>query len=86
MRYLPQFSIFEQFYRVEEMRPVQAAGSGIGLSLVKELVDFWGGQIDVVSPLADGKGTRFAVALPVEQPKTENNLSDQSNPSMRKQL
>ncbi len=60
---LPQ--IFEQFYRVEEVRPVPAAGSGIGLSLVKELVDFLDGRIDVKSPLADGKGTRFSVVLPV---------------------
>ncbi|QHI67993.1 sensor histidine kinase [Tichowtungia aerotolerans] len=57
--------IFEQFYRVEEMRPVQAVGSGIGLALVKELVDLWGGRIDVKSPLAEGKGTRFTVVLSV---------------------
>jgi signal transduction histidine kinase len=71
--------IFEQFYRVEEMRPVQAASSGIGLSLVKELVDFWGGRIEVESPLADGKGTRFTVMLPVGQPETENDQSDSSD-------
>lgn len=58
--------VFEQFYRAEGLEPIQASGSGIGLALVKELVDLWGGKISVESPVIDGHGTRFAVCLPVK--------------------
>ncbi|WP_322608956.1 hybrid sensor histidine kinase/response regulator transcription factor [Pontiella agarivorans] len=61
--------VFEQFYRAEGLQPIQAGGSGIGLALVKELVDFWGGDISVESPLAHGRGTRFSVALPAPDPE-----------------
>ena len=51
--------IFERFYRVEG---TEAQGSGIGLALVKELVDLHNGHITVKSEI--GKGTDFRVLLP----------------------
>jgi signal transduction histidine kinase/DNA-binding response OmpR family regulator len=51
--------IFERFYRVEG---TEGQGSGIGLALVKELVDLHNGQITVKSEV--GKGTQFKVRLP----------------------
>ena len=52
--------IFDRFYQVEG---TEARGTGIGLSLVKELVELHRGQISVES--AKGKGTTFKVSLPV---------------------
>lgn len=59
--------VFEQFYRVPESSIVD--GSGIGLSLTKELTDLWGGEIQVESPIYDddeAPGSRFTVSLPIE--------------------
>ncbi|MES2776404.1 MAG: ATP-binding protein [Bacteroidota bacterium] len=52
--------IFDRFYQVEG---TEDKGSGIGLALVKELVDLYRGQISVSSE--PGKGCRFKVTLPV---------------------
>lgn len=51
--------IFERFYRVEG---TETKGSGIGLALVKELVDRHNGQISVSSRM--GQGTSFKVRMP----------------------
>jgi signal transduction histidine kinase/DNA-binding response OmpR family regulator len=53
--------IFERFHRVEGARARTHEGSGIGLSLVNDLVQLHGGHIDVVSTL--GGGTCFTVRL-----------------------
>lgn len=51
--------IFDRFYRADDSR---TSGLGLGLSIVKELVDVMGGTIDVRS--AVGEGTRIRVELP----------------------
>ncbi len=55
--------IFERFHRVEETRARTHEGTGIGLSLVQELVKLHGGSIGVESVL--GAGTTFTVKLPL---------------------
>ena len=54
--------IFERFHRVEGARGRSHEGTGIGLSLVRELVNLHGGKVSVRSAL--GKGTTFTVSLP----------------------
>lgn len=56
--------IFEPFYRGKVARDEQIEGSGIGLSLVKHVVDAHGGTIRVTSP--DSGGSRFTVLLPAD--------------------
>jgi signal transduction histidine kinase len=58
-----QRAIFNRFFRVRRPETENIEGSGIGLTLVKTLVDLHGGQIGVESRL--GEGTTFYVSLPV---------------------
>ncbi|MNB97754.1 Alkaline phosphatase synthesis sensor protein PhoR [compost metagenome] len=53
--------IFERFYRVEKSRSRQYGGSGLGLSIVKKLVELHGGKIRMISQ--PGAGTRCEVQL-----------------------
>lgn len=54
--------IFERFYRVDKGRSRAAGGSGLGLSIVKHIVEAHGGTISVDSVL--NKGSTFTVTLP----------------------
>ena len=56
--------IFDRFYRVKSGDTRKIVGSGLGLSIVKALVDKLGGKIEVDSEV--GKGTRFTVLLPLK--------------------
>lgn len=56
--------IFDRFFQIDDSATRAHEGSGIGLALVKELVDFMEGQIRVKSQ--PGKGTEFKVYLPFE--------------------
>ncbi|MBX3277804.1 MAG: HAMP domain-containing histidine kinase [Acidobacteria bacterium] len=54
--------IFEPFYRGREVVAAQIHGSGLGLSLVKHIVDAHGGRVEVQSET--GGGTTFTIVLP----------------------
>jgi len=56
--------IFERFHQVDKSLSRNSEGTGIGLSLVKSLVELHGGKIGVESTL--GEGTIFKVELPVK--------------------
>lgn len=57
--------IFETYQQAEPDTHLKYGGSGLGLSIVKELVEKLGGCIAVKSTL--GKGTNFKVILPFEE-------------------
>lgn len=63
--------IFEKFYRVEDTLTAQTKGYGLGLSIVKNLVELNGGTINVTSQ--QGKGSTFTVTFPaiMDTNKTE---------------
>jgi two-component system phosphate regulon sensor histidine kinase PhoR len=56
--------VFEEFYRVRSEQTHGITGTGLGLSLVKRLVEQHQGSIGVESE--PGKGSTFTVRLPVE--------------------
>lgn len=55
--------MFQRFHRVQNSTGRTFEGTGIGLSLVKELVQLHGGEISVQSKA--GKGSSFTVVIPV---------------------
>ncbi len=58
--------LFERFYRARNITIAEIPGSGIGLYIVKSIVDELGGSIEVQS--AENQGTTFTVTLPVAKP------------------
>lgn len=57
--------IFHRFYRVDKARARTKGGNGLGLSIVKKLLDSYKGQIMAESSL--GQGSIFRVSLPLVQ-------------------
>ena len=68
-----QALVFERFERVVSSRSV--SGLGLGLFIVKQIVDGYGGSIELASRV--GEGTRFTVKLPIaERPRHDEALDD----------
>ena len=57
--------IFDKFYRSKNAKAVESDGTGLGLPIVKNIVNRYGGNIDVQSRL--GKGTTVTVSFPAEK-------------------
>jgi len=58
--------IFDRFYTVDKARSRKSGGAGLGLSIVKTIIDKHDGKITVVS--RKGKGTTFTIALSLVKP------------------
>ncbi|MEE8607406.1 MAG: HAMP domain-containing sensor histidine kinase [Nitrospiraceae bacterium] len=58
-----QAKVFEKFYRVGDSLVHNTKGSGVGLSLVRHIVQAHGGQVSVES--TPGHGSKFTIALPL---------------------
>ncbi|MEI7902959.1 MAG: PAS domain S-box protein, partial [bacterium] len=65
-----QENIFEAFYQVHQETSNKTPGTGLGLSLVKQLVSLHGGRIWLVSE-GKGHGSRFTFVLPVKEHASE---------------
>jgi len=77
--------IFDMFRQINPTGPKAAGGLGIGLTLVRRLVEMHGGEVGVFSE-GSGKGSRFVVELPrVDlasfEPATEKQHDDSSRSS-----
>ena len=55
--------IFERFYRVDKGRSRQVGGTGLGLTIVKHVIERMHGTIEVQSQLK--QGSTFTVRLPI---------------------
>ena len=55
--------LFERFYRAANVQEGRAGGIGIGLYVVKEIVELHGGYVTVQS--TEGQGSTFTVYLPL---------------------
>ena len=58
-------NIFQRFYTVDKAHSRRLGGAGLGLSIVKTIIDKHNGKISVTSTL--GKGTTFTIVLPVHR-------------------
>jgi signal transduction histidine kinase len=63
----PLTQIFERFYRVKDEATRYITGTGLGLPIVKGLLDAMGGIIEVQS--TPGEGSVFTVLLPATPTK-----------------
>lgn len=78
--YLPH--IFEEFSREHTSTESKVVGTGLGLPIVKALVDLMGGTIAVESKV--GKGTKFTLLLPFRIATEEQFLEDQKQKKTRR--
>jgi DNA-binding response OmpR family regulator len=68
--------LFDRFYQVTESKNHKYSGTGIGLSLVKSLVEIMYGKVEVKSE--PGKGSEFIVTIPVNKQFFANHEIDTS--------
>jgi signal transduction histidine kinase len=66
--------VFERFYRGDDARDRASGGAGLGLAIVRELVEAMGG--DVAAESVVGQGSRFSFRLPMIEEIGENVTTD----------
>jgi CheY-like chemotaxis protein len=71
--------LFEMFFRAEDSQERSQGGLGIGLSLVRSLVDMHKGTVIASSP-GPGKGSAFTVRLPVSAGTVAPRKVEESEP------
>ena len=54
--------IFEEFYRTDAARAMQETGTGLGMPIVQQILELYGGSIEIES--VAGKGSTFRFLLP----------------------
>jgi signal transduction histidine kinase len=78
-------NIFTKFYRVEDSLTAKTKGHGLGLSIVKNLVELNSGSIDVESELGDG--STFIITFPIlsasDQKAPQNSVSPEPAKELR---
>lgn len=58
--------VFDRFYKADKSRSMDKTGAGLGLYIVKNIINLHGGEISVRS---DGGGTEFEFTLPLAPPQ-----------------
>jgi two-component system, OmpR family, phosphate regulon sensor histidine kinase PhoR len=59
--------IFEEFFRGKNAKEMERFGTGLGLNMVKEIVEYYNGEISVKS--TPGMGSTFTVLFPLPEIK-----------------
>ena len=59
-----QNSVFKIFHRLKDL---EVEGTGVGLVIVKKIIEIHSGKIWIESPIARGKGSRFCFTMPVSR-------------------
>lgn len=62
-----QAKLFSKFFRADNVVRMQTEGSGLGLFIVKNIIEKHGGEI--ICKSEEGKGTEFVFTLPVNNPE-----------------
>jgi DNA-binding response OmpR family regulator/nitrogen-specific signal transduction histidine kinase len=72
--------IFDRFFKVQDSETINKKGTGIGLSIVKEMVDLHHGRIHVESEA--GSGTVFTITIPADKSFYSENESAEAESSV----
>ena len=70
-------TIFEAFEQVDASRTTERRGTGLGLPIVKRLVELMSGEISVSSTLGEGTTFMVTVELPITQEKVKQDTVEQ---------
>jgi PAS domain S-box-containing protein len=74
--------VFEMFVQIDNSLERAQGGLGIGLSLVKRLVEMHSGSVEAFSE-GPGKGSEFVVRLPIARPRTNEQQRDREAAAAR---
>ena len=66
---LIRMRVFERFYRGEHPLVLATPGTGLGLPIVRQLVEMHNGKIWMKSEGLPGKGSVFSFTLPIQKDK-----------------
>ncbi len=71
--------VFDMFVQARTRRDVHQGGMGIGLTLVRNLIELHGGTVSVASE-GHGKGSEFVIRLPLAEAPAETGKADSADP------